>query len=42
MIFLTDPMRKDLVADALRRCEDSGIVYGCHFTSIGAQAWRVK
>jgi D-glycero-alpha-D-manno-heptose-7-phosphate kinase len=42
MIFLADPMRKEVVAAALRRCEDSGIVYGCHFTSIGAQAWKVK
>lgn len=42
MIFLADPMRKDRVADALKRCEGSGIVYGCHFTGVGAQAWRVK
>lgn len=42
MIFLADPMRKSLVAAALQRCEDSGIVYGCHFTSSGAEAWRVK
>jgi len=42
MMFLTDPMRKDRVAEALRRCNDDGIVYGCHFTETGAQAWRVK
>ena len=42
MIFFTDPMRKDRVADALRRCENNGIVYGCHFTNDGAQAWRVN
>jgi D-glycero-alpha-D-manno-heptose-7-phosphate kinase len=42
MIFLTDPMRKDRVADALRRCENNGVVYGCHFTDDGAQAWRVN
>ena len=42
MMFLTDPMRKDVVADVLRRFEDTGIVYGCHFTSVGAQAWKVK
>jgi D-glycero-alpha-D-manno-heptose-7-phosphate kinase len=42
MIFLADPMRKNLVADTLRSCEDAGIVYGCHFTSEGAQAWKVK
>ena len=42
MIFLANPMRKDQVAEALRGCEDEGTVYGCHFTSEGAQAWRVK
>jgi D-glycero-alpha-D-manno-heptose-7-phosphate kinase len=42
MIFLADPMRKDLVADALLRCGDGGVVYRSHFTKIGAQAWRVK
>lgn len=42
MIFLTDPMRKHDVAGALRGCENQGIVYGCHFTKVGAQAWKVK
>jgi D-glycero-alpha-D-manno-heptose-7-phosphate kinase len=42
MIFLADPMRKDRVADALRLCESSGLVYGCHFTADGAKAWRVN
>lgn len=42
MMFLADPMRKNRVAEALQDCDDSGIVYGCHFTNIGAQAWRVK
>lgn len=42
MLFLADPMRKNRVADALRDCEDNGVVYGCHFTRVGAQAWRVK
>jgi D-glycero-alpha-D-manno-heptose-7-phosphate kinase len=42
MMFLADPMTKNHVAEELRRCEDSGIVYGCHFTHTGAQAWRVK
>jgi D-glycero-alpha-D-manno-heptose-7-phosphate kinase len=42
MIFLADPMRKSLVADSLRSCADEGFVYGCHFTSEGAQAWKVK
>ena len=42
MIFLADPMRKIRVADELRKCEDTGIIYGCHFTGVGAQAWRVR
>jgi D-glycero-alpha-D-manno-heptose-7-phosphate kinase len=42
MIFLADPMRKDVVADTLRGCEETGIVYRCHFTNMGAQAWKVK
>ena len=42
MMFLTDPMRKDRVAKALLSCEESGRVYGCHFTDIGAQAWKVR
>lgn len=42
MIFLADPMRKKLVAEALSECENNGVVYGCHFTHVGAQAWRVK
>ena len=42
MIFLADPMRKLQVADALSKSEANGTVYGCHFTHVGAQAWRVK
>lgn len=42
MIFLTDPMRKQDVANALRSCENEGIVYPSHFVSAGAQAWKVK
>jgi len=42
MMFLTDPMRKNRVAQALRECENDGLIYGCHFTHVGAQAWRVK
>jgi D-glycero-alpha-D-manno-heptose-7-phosphate kinase len=42
MMFLADPMRKNRVADALADCENHGVVYGCHFTYTGAQAWRVK
>ncbi|MGB6975675.1 MAG: hypothetical protein WBD67_13410 [Terracidiphilus sp.] len=41
MIFLVDPMRKNRVVEALRRCEDSGVVYASQFTPTGAQAWRV-
>lgn len=41
MMLLADPMRKDRVAEALQSCENSGVVYGCHFTDVGAQAWRV-
>jgi D-glycero-alpha-D-manno-heptose-7-phosphate kinase len=42
MLFLTDPMRKLRVADALSSSESNGIVYGCHFTPTGAQAWRMR
>jgi D-glycero-alpha-D-manno-heptose-7-phosphate kinase len=42
MTFLTDPMRKLQVVDALSKSESNGIIYGCHFTHVGAQAWRVK
>ena len=42
MIFLTDPMRKQYVAESLRRWEETGIVYSCHFTSAGAQAWNCR
>lgn len=41
MIFLADPMKKLQLATELQNCEESGIVYGCHFTDVGAQAWRV-
>jgi D-glycero-alpha-D-manno-heptose-7-phosphate kinase len=42
MIFLTDPMRKDNLSRSLRSWEEKGTVYGCHFTNVGAQAWRVR
>jgi D-glycero-alpha-D-manno-heptose-7-phosphate kinase len=42
MIFLADPMRRIRVAEALKSCGDSGIVYGCHFTHTGVQAWKVR
>jgi D-glycero-alpha-D-manno-heptose-7-phosphate kinase len=41
MMFLVDPMRKNRVANALQSCS-GGNVYGCHFTALGAQSWRVK
>ena len=41
MIFLTDPVYKDKVAEALRSSQDGGMAYGCHFTAGGVQAWRV-
>jgi D-glycero-alpha-D-manno-heptose-7-phosphate kinase len=42
MIFLTDPMRRLQVAETLAKNETGGVVYGCHFTHVGAQAWRLK
>ena len=42
MMFLTDPIRKDQVAEALKDKTDHGIIYGCHFTEVGAQVWKVK
>lgn len=42
MMFLADPMRKDRVARVLLECEENGKVYGCHFTDVGAQAWKVR
>ena len=41
MIFLTDPMLKDKVEAALRAVHDGGTAYRCHFTGVGATAWRV-
>jgi D-glycero-alpha-D-manno-heptose-7-phosphate kinase len=41
MMFLTDPIYKDKVADALSANYDGGTVYRCHFTGVGVQAWRV-
>ena len=42
MIFLVDPMRKSHVAEILQNRANGGVAYTCHFTSVGAQAWRVK
>ena len=41
MIFLTDPIHKDKVVEALRANHEGGIAYGCHFAAGGVQAWRV-
>jgi D-glycero-alpha-D-manno-heptose-7-phosphate kinase len=41
MIFFADPFRKNEVAEALHQSEQNGIVYGCHFTGVGVQAWKV-
>lgn len=41
MMFLIDPIQKDKVAAALDAEHPGGMVYGCHFTSGGVQAWRV-
>jgi D-glycero-alpha-D-manno-heptose-7-phosphate kinase len=42
MIFLADPMRKDIVAKTLCSSENACSAYSCHFTSVGAQAWKMK
>jgi D-glycero-alpha-D-manno-heptose-7-phosphate kinase len=42
MMLLTEPVSKDRVADALRALRNGGVVYNCHFTTVGAQAWRVE
>ena len=41
MMFLTDPIQKDKVAEALRTHHPGGTAYGCHFTPGGVQVWRV-
>jgi D-glycero-alpha-D-manno-heptose-7-phosphate kinase len=41
MIFLTDPIHKDKVSEALYAKHEGGMAYGCHFTAGGVQAWRV-
>ena len=42
MMFLVDPPRKKQVVDALRTVHDDGMVFACHFTQQGTQAWRVR
>lgn len=41
MMFLVDPISKDKVAAELSVTADEGRFYSCHFTGVGAQAWRV-
>ena len=41
MMFLTDPIHKDKVSEALYAKHEGGMAYGCHFTAGGVQAWRV-
>jgi len=41
MMVLTDPIHKDKVATALTESCAEGLIYRCHFTGVGVQAWRV-
>ncbi len=41
MMFLTDPVQKDAVEAALRAEHQTGAAYRCHFTEIGATAWKI-
>ncbi|MGH9605621.1 MAG: hypothetical protein ACRD3N_07965 [Terracidiphilus sp.] len=41
MMFLTDPICKDRVEAALLASQEGGTAYRCHFTGVGATAWRV-
>ncbi|HUA98498.1 MAG TPA: hypothetical protein VMA34_09255 [Terracidiphilus sp.] len=41
MWFLTDPIHKGRVEAALRGIHEGGTAYRCHFTQVGAKAWRV-
>lgn len=41
MMFLTDPIHKDKVEAALRASHEGGRAYRCHFTGVGATAWRI-
>lgn len=41
MMFLTDPIQKDAVEAALHTQRDGGRAYRCHFTHVGATAWKV-
>jgi D-glycero-alpha-D-manno-heptose-7-phosphate kinase len=41
MMFLTDPVHKDTVEAALSAEDEGGVAYRCHFTEVGATAWKV-
>jgi D-glycero-alpha-D-manno-heptose-7-phosphate kinase len=41
LVFFADPTQKHKVAAALLAEHESGLVFGCHFTSRGAEAWRL-
>jgi D-glycero-alpha-D-manno-heptose-7-phosphate kinase len=42
MMFLADPTAKNHVIAALRSQHRDSLVFGCHFTAQGGQAWRVR
>lgn len=42
MLFLVDPVRKARLSTILRQTYRQGLIFGCHFTSAGTQAWRLK
>ena len=42
MMILANPVRKRHVTEAICALADDGMVFGCHFTPHGGQAWRVK
>jgi D-glycero-alpha-D-manno-heptose-7-phosphate kinase len=42
VLFLVDPMRRRNVITAIRSLYHEGMVFTAHFTSSGAQAWRLQ
>ncbi len=42
MMFLTDPVLKDRVVEALQANRDGGAYFRCHFTTKGVQSWRIQ
>jgi len=41
-MFLTDPMSKSRLTETFCGSESGGIIYGCHFMHVRAQAERVR